>query len=625
VLRCDGRVKCVLKSASATGRVLVALAAVVLTAVPARAAPRPTVTPGPLPSSVVLFVDGDDDDADGVLDRDQAAAARASAEVQWLEGEGGVQNGLRAIRGKGVRVLSGGGALAEGSPPSQLDARFGLLGVEAGAARVELTSGTLDARIYEMMALDGDGARVDMVASHASLSRTLPRSLLPKEDRGVSETDALRWMVMGPRAGMPEEISLVSTSADGRPLDALEHVLLRPAKCPSQTSAALDCRATEPIRAATDGLDRAHPRALERSLHAEVGGRLIVFSLGLKAASIRVGGPRQTRLGPLARYRARLRVRVLRTGPGGGVSVGWDAPGGIEVARQEVANANALWGQCGVQFGDPAQLDVQIVEPPPPHMFAVGCGLGLPARGGKIGLKIGDRRLEVVTRPGLSPERVAESIAQQIRRAGFSVVLSPNPRESFAANASVDVLVRSAKGKYVSLDVLPADGPGAETSLEVCLGAVNLTDGLSHFTDADAAAGTLEERALLKAIADDDPTTIDVLLLPYFVTVGRIGESFVDAAGLGVRNAIIVDRAGVRAGARSFALAHELGHVLLQVAGHPDDFGSDLPTSLMDADAADSSIFGPRRLSVAECERAILQSGPGAPLPLLEPWPLIDR
>jgi hypothetical protein len=476
-----------------------------------------------------------------------------------------------------------------------------------------------------MRALDGDGARVDMVASHASLSRTLPKSLLPKEEREIGETDALSWMVIGPPSGMPGEISLVSMAADGRPLDALEHVRLLPGKCPEGVPPGLECRTTEPIRAATDGLDRAHPRALERSLHAEVGGRLIVFSLGLKAASIRVGGPRQTRLGPLERYRARLRVRVLRTGPGGGVSVGWDAPGGIDIARQEVESANALWGQCGVQFGDPADLDVAIVDPPPPHMFAVGCGLGLPAKGGVIALRVGGRRIEVLTQAGASPERIAELIAQQIRRAGFTAVQSPNPRESFAANASVDVLVRSRKGKYVPLDVLPAEDAGAETSLEVCLGAVNLTDGLSHFTDADAAAGTLEERALLKAIADDDPTTIDVLLLPYFVTVGRIGESFVDAAGLGVRNAIIVDRAGVRAGARSFALAHELGHVLLQVAGHPDDFGSDLPTSLMDADAADSSIFGPRRLSVAECERAILQSGPGAPLPLLEPWPLVSK
>jgi hypothetical protein len=574
---------------------------------------------------MVLFVDADDDDDDGILDRDQAAAARPSAEVQWLDTGAGGRQGLRAIRGKGVRVLSGGGAFAEGSPPRELDARFGLLGVSAGDAHVELTSGVLAARIYEVMALDGDGARVDMVASHASLSRTLPRSLLPKEDRGLSETDALHWMVIGPRAGLPDELSLVSTGANGRPLDTLEHVRLLPTACPVDAGPGLGCRTTEPIRAATDGLDRAHPRALERSLHAEVGGRLIVFSLGLKAASIRVGGPRQTRLGPLERYRARLRVRVLRTGPGGGVSLGWDARGGLEIARQEVTNANALWGQCGVQFGDPAELDVEIVDPPPPHMFAVGCGLGLPASGGKLGLRVGGRRITVNTRRGATPEHVAEVIARQIRRAGFSAVSSPNPRESFAANASVDVLVRSAKGKFVPLDVLPSAAASAETNLEICLGAVNLTDGLSHFTDADAASGTLEERALLKAIADDDPTTIDVLLLPYFVTVGRIGESFVDAAGLGVRNAIIVDRAGVRAGARSFALAHELGHVLLQVAGHPDDFGSDLPTSLMDADAADSSIFGPRRLSVAECERAVLQSGPGAPLPLLEPWPLVAK
>jgi len=593
-------------------------------ALPAAAAPPKRPLAGSLPSSVVLFVDADDDDADGIVDREQAARA-GSAEVQWLEGDAARKPGLRAIRGKGVRVLSGGGAYEEGTAPHELDARFGLLGVAAGAAQVELASGILDARIYEMMAFDGAGARVDMVASHASLSRTLPTSLLPKEDRGARETDALSWVVVGPRAGMPDEISVVSTTADGRALDALEHVALRAVPCPREVPKGLACRATPPIRAATDGLDRAHPRALERSLHAEVGGRLIVFSLGLKAGSIRVGGPRQTRLGSLDRYRARLRVRVLRTGPGGGVAVGWDAPGGIEIARQEIESANALWGQCGIQFGDPAQLDVEVVEPPPPHLFAVGCGLGLPARGGKIGLTVGARRLEVVTTRGAPPERVAELIAEHVRRAGFSAWLSPNPRESFAANASVDVLVRSAKGKYVPLDVLPLEGPAAETSLEVCLGAVNLTDGLSHFTDADAAAGTLEERALLKAIADDDPSTIDVLVLPYFVTIGRIGESFVDAAGLGVRNAIIVDRAGVRAGARSFALAHELGHVLLQVAGHPDDFGSDLPTALMDADAADSSIFGPRRLSVAECERAVLQSGPGSPLPLLERWPLVTR
>ena len=72
-------------------------------------------------------------------------------------------------------------------------------------------------------------------------------------------------------------------------------------------------------------------------------------------------------------------------------------------------------------------------------------------------------------------------------------------------------------------------------------------------------------------------------------------------------------------------LAHELGHVLLDLPGHPDDFGVDRPSDLMDADAADPSIFGPRRLSSAECERAVRQSGPGAAVPLLEPWPLTVR
>jgi hypothetical protein len=306
------------------------------------------------------------------------------------------------------------------------------------------------------------------------------------------------------------------------------------------------------------------------------------------------------------------------------VSVGATVAGGVSLARQELSVANALWGQCGIQFGDPSELDVQVVDPPPPHMFAVGCGLGLPATGGTLAIRVSGRRFELRTEPGAPPAQVARQLGRELGRAGFQVSLSPNPRESFAASASMDVLVRGPRGQYVPLELLHGvDAP--ETTLEICLGGVSLSDGLSHFSDADAATGTLEERSLLKALVDDDPASIDVLVLPYFVTVGRVGESFVDAMGLGVRNAIIIDRAGVRAGARSFALAHELGHVLLQVAGHPDDFGADLPTSLMDADAADASIFGPRRLSVAECERAILQSGPDAPLPLLRRWPLISR
>ena len=56
--------------------------------------------------------------------------------------------------------------------------------------------------------------------------------------------------------------------------------------------------------------------------------------------------------------------------------------------------------------------------------------------------------------------------------------------------------------------------------------------------------------------------------------------------------------------------------------GHPDDYGVDRPDLLMDSDAADPTIFGPRRLLIEDCERALRQSGPNAPVPLLSPWPL---
>jgi hypothetical protein len=575
-------------------------------------------------TTLLLFADADDEDDDGVSDRDQVHRRAGSAEIRWLDAPSIPERRLLGIRGRALRVWSGGRSLSAGAPPGELGTRLGLQGVEPGLAQLDRASGTLELRVYEWMAVDAAGERVDLALSHASLSRTLPDSLRSEEERGAHDGDALRWLVIGPDPGLPREMSLVSLAMDGRVLGGIERVPLARVACPSGTAPGLGCHGGPMIRATTDVLDGQHPRAPEPSLHAEVGGRIVLFSGGVKAASIRVGGPRQSRLGPLERYRGKLRMRVLRTGPGGGVSVGSSVAGGLSLARQELRVANALWGQCGIQFGDPAELDVQVVDPPPPHMFAVGCGLGLPASGGTLAVRVAGRRFELRTERGAPPTQVARQLAGVLHRAGFQAVLSPNPRESFSAAASVDVLVRGARGQYVSLQLLHGV-ESSERTLELCVGGVSLSDGLSHFSDADAATGTLEERSLLKALVDDDPASIDVLVLPYFASVGRVGESFVDATGLGVRNAIIVDRAGVRAGARSFALAHELGHVLLQVAGHPDDFGSDLPTSLMDADAADASIFGPRRLSVAECERAILQSGPDAPLPLLRRWPLTSR
>jgi hypothetical protein len=62
--------------------------------------------------------------------------------------------------------------------------------------------------------------------------------------------------------------------------------------------------------------------------------------------------------------------------------------------------------------------------------------------------------------------------------------------------------------------------------------------------------------------------------------------------------------------------------VLMDLPGHPDDYGVDTPTQLMDSDGSDASPFGPRRLTLEECARVVRQAGPGARVPLLEDWPI---
>jgi hypothetical protein len=89
-----------------------------------------------------------------------------------------------------------------------------------------------------------------------------------------------------------------------------------------------------------------------------------------------------------------------------------------------------------------------------------------------------------------------------------------------------------------------------------------------------------------------------------------------------VRNVVLLDRAGIRARRSSLTLAHELGHVFLNMPGHPDDFGLDTPTMLMDSDASDASPFGPRRLTTSDCARVVREAGPRARVPLFSEWPL---
>jgi hypothetical protein len=572
------------------------------------------------PKPLVVFADRDDDDDDGIPDGREERLSGASLTdvlpVAFAPKRVGALDGgcLRWVNGE--RPWLGGGVAPR---------KLGLQGLCAGRATIEVGGEERPVDVLEVLAVDGRGARVDLSTSHAAISRVLPTELYPGTTERDQDPDALRWIVMGPEGSLPDRLSLRSLRPDGRLLDSLDVVMLESDPCPDGTRPELSCRRTPLIRATGDRIDRNHPESSARSLRAEVGGRLVVFVGDRKAAGIRVGGPRVTSLGQIGRLRGKVNFHIMRLAPGGMPAIGGDDGGALGMARDELDTASGLWGQCGIHFGNPSEQPMAVHDPPPPFLLAVGCDLGLPASGGEIRFSVEGRRVRVPTTARQLPVEVAERVAKALTTLGFSATPSVNARVGPAAFPTVDVLVRRRDG---SLATLKPDGNAplsSDPTLGVCIGQVNLADGLTHFSDADAASGTLEERTLIKAYQDSDPTTIDIFIVPAFGGSGRIGESFVDAERGSIQNVVILDRAGIRAGARSFALAHELGHILLDMPGHPDDFGVDRPSALMDADAADSSIFGPRRLSVAECERALLQSGPSSPLPLLSDWPLFTR
>jgi hypothetical protein len=337
---------------------------------------------------------------------------------------------------------------------------------------------------------------------------------------------------------------------------------------------------------------------------------------------IRVLGPRRSPAGPIGWMRAFLRPFVVRVSQGGAPAIGGTDAGAVEALRGEIGAASGVWGQCGLTFGDPRLAEVKIVDPPPSHLVAIGDDLGMVASGGQIRLRADGQSIEVRTRPGESPGAVANDVAREVERVGLAGVVSSNATIGPAMGASVDVSVRRRDGVLLAVEALPGMPLSTDRTLTVRIGSVDLSDGLRHFTDLDAMAGTLEERTLLKALDDGDPASIEIVVVPLFAGGGRIGESFIGSDVSSVRNAVLLDRAGIRAQKSSLTLAHELGHVLMNLPGHPDDYGVDTPTLLMDSDSADSSPYGPRRIPLQQCARVMREAGPKARSPILVEWPI---
>jgi hypothetical protein len=578
---------------------------------------------------ITAWADRDDDDADGRPDGEEVLVTPPMrVDVVALD---------RRLTGASLKVVSGGEHARLVGPTGPLpwtraapDPAWvqgispGHVELVAASARGSSVRVAIDVLGIDMR--DGQGRPVDMARSHASLERAAPARIEGPPDAPYDDVDALRVVLVAPDEGAAADsagdstIAVESVTALGVPIDALPKLALAPSPC-VRSYGAVHCWASPPLRLVTDDVDRDHPLVVGRSIKAEIGGGIVFRSNGRKAQMIRVLGPRGSPVGPIGRLRATLRPFVVRVAPKGAPAVGGTDAGAVAAVRTELAAAAAIWGQCGLTFGDPRTLDVKVVDPPPAHLVSVGDDLGLPASGGEIHLRADGKVIAVLTRLRETPDQVAEDIARLAERLGLSAAVSPNARIAPGLGPSVDVSLRRRDGTLLAVD---AGGSKLSTdpTLSVRVGSVDLADGLQHFTDMDAVAGTLEERTLLKAIDDGDPATVEVVVVPLFAGGGRIGESFIGSDLSSVRNVVMLDRAGIRATKSSLTLAHELGHVLMDLPGHPDDYGIDTPTLLMDSDAADASPFGPRRIAIEECARVVRQAGPTARVPLLVDWPI---
>lgn len=577
---------------------------------------------------VDAWADQDDDDANGQPDGEQARlppAARVDLVALDARLVGTV---LEAVSGAShARLVTsapepvpwgtavGGNAWVQGLSPGVVE----LVG-RGGGRRIPVT-----VRVRAIALRGGSGDLVDLARSHASLERTPPERLDGPPDAPFADPDAVRVVLAepddGPGLDGERTVAIESVTAIGTRLDVVPRLAVTASACPAALEG-VRCWTSAPVRAVIDDVDRAHPLVADRSIKAELGGALVVRDGGRKAQMVRVLGPRSSPVGPIGRMVASLRPFVMRVSPGGAPAIGGTDAGAVEALRTELSAASAFWGQCGVTFGDARTLDVRTVDPPPSHLVAVGDDLGLAASGGELRLRAEGKTLIVPTRAGEVPDRVASDLARAIERAGLVAVVSPNARIGPGVAPSIDVSVRRKDGTLVAVDAVPGAPLSTDPTLAVRIGSVDLSDGLQHFTDMDAVAGTLEERTLLKALDDGDPRTVEIVVVPLFAGGGRIGESFIGSDLSSVRNVVLLDRAGIRARKSSLTLAHEIGHVLMDLPGHPDDFGVDTPTQLMDSDAADASPFGPRRLTLDECARVVKQSGPRARVPLLADWPL---
>jgi hypothetical protein len=471
--------------------------------------------------------------------------------------------------------------------------------------------------------LDAQNRALDSSQDAVQVSRFVTNGpTLPRADSYAGTSSAptdLRIQLDAAPAGLPAFAVPAFAVLESRTRTGLLRASLRVALTRPQAGPRLPLRSPF-VRLVGDETDRhargAQDRTLRVGLRDYVVARFDEDALHLEA-SARVGqaGDRD---GPNAARLARVQVHVLRTAAHGRPVIGRDDLDALKLMRQQLEAANEIWLQCDLSFGPAAEVSMEVVDPPPPCLLSVADDDGLPARGGgEIRFRVGGVLVgPISTGVGASALSTAREIAAALSQLGFYPTVSENLATRSGAGPSADVLVRHKDGTCASV-AAEADAPlSSDPRQSLRIGVVDLSDGLQEFDNISAQVGSLEERALIKPLSDDDPGSIDLFVVDHFSAATRQGEAFIADPLAPIVNTVVIDRNGLRHLPLAWTLAHELGHVLMNDPLHPDNVGPDRPWLLMDADSGRGTVDGPKRLREEDCAR-MREAARTARVPLL--------
>ena len=475
------------------------------------------------------------------------------------------------------------------------------------------------ARCGPLCLLNGNNQPLDPAVDALTISGFVTNGpTLPRDDSyGATSLAAsdLRVQVNDPGSPRGAFATLESRTRRGTLRASLRVPLARPAKGSPLRSPY--------VRLVADEIDQhargAETRTLRVALRDYVVVRYDNGDLALRQ-SLRVGQPGD-REAPAAARRASVHVHVLRASTDGAPVIGRDDAEALALMRLQLAAANEIWLQCNLSFGEPAEAAIEVVSPPPATLLAVANEDGLPARGGgELRFRVNGRAIgPLSTQAGARPLETAQSIARELRQQGFYPQVTENLPTRSGAGPSADVLVRTQSGAFVSITPAGALPLSSDARQSLRIGQVDLGDGLQEFDNMTAQVGSLEERTLVKALADDDPRSIDIFVVNQFTAATRQGEAFIADPPGPIVNVVLIDRNGLRHAPLAWTLAHELGHVLMNDPLHPDNVGPDRPWLLMDADSGRGTVDGPKRLRAQDCER-MRETARRARFPLLSPF-----